>query len=163
MRVTTAILAVALSGSCGGKPVGSKVPHVSAGKVAGVAAAAAALTTLADPDHAKRIQETKGGERVDESHQVHEEVPEDVLARSEAESKANANAGTEGGEASDDSVAPPCVSPRKPASGDDGKAGDTGKPRVELLPSGNVSPRPKPCKAGEKAPPTPAPADVDKE
>jgi hypothetical protein len=138
------------------------VPHVSAGKVAGVAAAAAALTTLADPDHAKRIQETRGGERVEKSHQVHEDVPEDVLARSEAESKANANATAEGeDEGSAEGEAPPCEGSRKPVTAEDGKAEDKDTRRVELLPVGTIKPGPKPCKPTDNTPPASTPSDVD--
>lgn len=84
-------LALVCVGACGGKPIGGKAPRVSPGKAAGVVAAAAALTTLADPDHAKRIQERKGGDgRPGKTKENHEQVPEEVLTRSEDYAKAKA-------------------------------------------------------------------------
>ena len=83
MRMTVTFMSLALASSCGGKPVGGKVPKANPAHVAGGAAAAAALITLADPKAARLNQENRGGEREAKSKKVKETVPEDVLLRSE--------------------------------------------------------------------------------
>jgi hypothetical protein len=74
---------LAIAVHCGGEPIGSKVPKANPAKVAGIAAGAAALATVADPDAAKRNQESRGGERGKKGKKVTETVPADVLDRSE--------------------------------------------------------------------------------
>ncbi len=85
MRVCLSFLSLALVCHCGGEPVGSKVPKANPAHVAGAAAAAAALVTLADPKGAKARQETRGGGREKRTKKVTETVPEDVLLRADAE------------------------------------------------------------------------------
>jgi hypothetical protein len=78
------LLSLVLAGACGGKPVGGKAPRVDPAEAAAVAAATAALITLADPDRAMLIQERKGGNgRPGKTKENHEQVPEEVLNRSE--------------------------------------------------------------------------------
>ena len=126
MRVFRALISLALIGvpaaACGGKPVGGKVPKVSAAKAGGVAAAAAALTTIADPAAAKHRQEHRGGERPTKAQTVDESVPEGVLARSEND---------------EDAESVPCKKPvAAPAEGES-------ESRVQLIPTvDNRKPQP---------------------
>ncbi len=99
MRFAAASLALAFALGCGGQPVGGKVPAAKPAHVAGAAAAAAALVTLADPDAARQGQEDRGGDRnKDRSKKSGGTVPEHVLF---------APASTDGHRDDDDEL-PPC-------------------------------------------------------
>ena len=140
MRVFLRLLPLALVVACGGGPVGGKMPKVDPAKAAGVAAAAAALTTLANPDHAKRIQERKGGDgRPGKTKENHEQVPEEVLTRSEDYARAK-----EYMDAKEEAEAQEraCSKTSEEAGAKQGEA----KQRLELIPTDNAAKAPsKPC------------------
>lgn len=78
----TLLLAIVLTGmACGGGPVLQNAPRPDPSVVAGVAAAAAAAVTLADPDAAARKGERKGGEPERRPVGGRTTVPADVLDR----------------------------------------------------------------------------------
>lgn len=71
---------MALVAACGGPPVGSHVPRPDPAHVAGVAAAAAAAITVADPD-AARARPEQADDREPRPVESTESVPGDVLDR----------------------------------------------------------------------------------
>ena len=89
MNQVCAIATAVLIGACGGKPVGSNVPRANPAHVAGVAAAAAAALTLANPDLVGRVPEDDRPGRVRGSSGSRETVPESVLDRADAAAAAD--------------------------------------------------------------------------
>lgn len=151
MRLPVVLLASALAASCGGKPVGGKVPRVDPAKAAGVAAAAATLATLADPDHAKRIQERKGDDgRPGKTKDTGEQVPEEVLARAEDYAKAEAYMKARE-EQKKEEASVPCPEPGTVTRAEPTKESE--KPRLELIPSDEeIGIAPVPCTPAEETP-----------
>ena len=84
---------VAALAACGDKPMLANAPHPDNGAVAGVAAAAAAASVLADPHAADRKPEKKEVEPKNPV-EVKENVPADVFDRLDTK-KAGAGSGTE--------------------------------------------------------------------
>ncbi len=76
------LLVVALAAGCS-EPILKNAPRPPASHVAGVAAAAATVVTLADPDAAahKAAQERRAGTPPARTVDTHETVPADVLDR----------------------------------------------------------------------------------
>lgn len=122
-------LALGFASACGGgQGARGQVPHVDPAKAAAATAAAAALVTLADPDHAKRIQERKGGDgRPGRTKENHEQVPEEVLTRSEDYAKAKEYMDAK---RAADAAKRPCKNTSEDAPAE--KGGD--KQRLKLIP-----------------------------
>ncbi len=120
---------VALLASCGGKPVGSKVPRANPTDVAVVAAAAATAMTLANPDAAGRKPESDEQAERKPQNVSKEPMPAGVLDRAEANQD-------------EDEDLPPCKKPDK-----DKKSGEADKSSktVELFPT-TPSTAPKRCR-----------------
>jgi hypothetical protein len=83
MRVSASCVALLL-GACGGPPIGSHVPKANPTYVAGGAAAAAALLTIADPDGAGKRPEAPQEENLEGGGGKREMVPASVLDRADA-------------------------------------------------------------------------------
>jgi hypothetical protein len=80
-----AMAVIAVGISCGGPPVGSKVPRPDPGAVAVGAAAAATALTLANPNLAgQKTNEETDGREPRESKEPRETVPMGVLDRAES-------------------------------------------------------------------------------
>tara|TARA_R110002096_G_scaffold143328_5_gene299478 strand:- start:138709 stop:139248 length:540 start_codon:yes stop_codon:yes gene_type:complete len=129
MRALALLPSLLVASACGGgQGARGQVPHVDPAKAAAVTAAAAALVTLADPDHAKRIQERKGDDgKPGRTKENHEQVPEEVLTRSEDYAKAKEYMDAK---RAADAAKRPCknISEDEPAE----KGGD--KQRLKLIP-----------------------------
>ena len=88
-----AILLVA--GACGGQPALANAPRPDPAVVAGAAAATAAAITIADPNAATRGKPEKRDDKVpNDSKEVDESVPSDVLDRLDRGSGSGSDAGS---------------------------------------------------------------------
>jgi hypothetical protein len=120
-------LTVVFLAACGGGPALGNAPHPDPAAVAGIAAAAAAAVTLADPNAASRRPEKKVDENKREV-EVKENVNEGVLDRlDDTETKGSADAKPATDATKPD---PKAKKPAKPAAKPDPKAAKKGTPKI---------------------------------
>ncbi len=85
MRSALPLAVLIFTASCGGPPVGRKIPRPDPAAVAAGAAMAAGAATLADPDRAAKTPEYAKKQAPDKPKRVKETVPGDVLDRTETD------------------------------------------------------------------------------